>query len=178
MIKKILTIIFFLFLLIPNTSFSINISVVDIETIINNHPSYLEFLNKIDEDQIKYLDNFNKIEQYLEGLKIEIEDTELILNENEINKLINNYNVELNNYTNQIENFNEHYQNELIRVRKIIFEEIIVLIEKYAKNNKIDLVLESNSYLMATNSINITNELQNEFNNINIILEINNFEQN
>ena len=100
------------------------------------------------------------------------------MNETEINELINSYNEELNNFTNLVDNFNQHYQNEIIRIRKIIFEEIIVLLEKYAKNNNVDLVLDSTSYIIASNSINITNILEEELKNINLNLELKNFEKN
>ena len=71
-----------------------------------------------------------------------------------------------------------HYQDEIIKMRKLILQEIIVLTEKYAKNNNIDLVLDSTSYLIASNAINITNDIKNKLNEITFNLEFKNFEKN
>ena len=57
-------------------------------------------------------------------------------------------------------------------------QEIIVLTEKYAKNNDIDLVLDSASYLIASNELNITDFIKKELNNINLKLEFEDFEKN
>ena len=63
-------------------------------------------------------------------------------------------------------------------MRETIFKEIIVLLEKYAIDNNIDLILDSTSYLIAANSIDITNIIYNELKTINIKLEYKNFEYN
>ena len=177
MIRFQILLIGFLFLF-PHKLYSINISVIDIDFLINNNSDYLSLLKKIDDGQKEYLEYFSLTENKLDNLKKEIDESKIILNETETNELINSYNEELNNFTNLVDNFNQHYQNEIIRIRKIIFEEIIVLLEKYAKNNNVDLVLDSTSYIMASNSINITNILEEELKNINLNLELKNFEKN
>ena len=113
----------------------------------------------------------------IEKLLSEIEEAKLILNENEINSLINNYNDKLENFKN-VDNFNSHYQNEIIKIRNSILKEIINLVEKYAKQNKIDLVMDSESYLMASNNINITQQIQEELNKIELELDFKDFEKN
>ena len=62
--------------------------------------------------------------------------------------------------------------------RETILKEIIVLLEKYAIENNIELILDSTSYLIASNSIDITNKISNELNNIDLNLEYKNFEKN
>ena len=167
-----------LLFLFPHKLHSINISVVDIDSLINNNSYYINILKRIDDNQKEFIEDFKQTENKLDNLKKEIDESKIILNEVEINTMINNYNEELNIFTNLVENFNLHYQNEIIRIRKIIFEEIIVLIEKYAKNNNVDLVLDSTSYIMANNSINITNILQEELKNIKLKLDLKKFEKN
>ena len=56
-------------------------------------------------------------------------------------------------------------------------KEIIVLAENYAKNNNVDLVLDSTNYLIASNNINITNIIKEELNKLNLELDFKSFEK-
>ena len=87
----------------------------------------------------------------------DLEQSKLILNEIEINTQIDNYNKELEDFTLTVEKFNLHYQNQVINIKEIILKEIFILLEKYAIENQVDLILDSASYLIASNSIDITN---------------------
>ena len=98
----------------------------------------------------------------------EIEESKLILSENEINLQIESYNNELSEFTISIEEFNSHYQGEIIKIRESILDEIIKLLEKYAIQNSIDLLLDSNSYLIASNALDITNIIKIELNKLNL----------
>ena len=151
--KKLILIILF-FLQTLNVSAS-NIAVIDLEKIINNNANYKEFLKQIEEDQKIYLDNFALKEREIKNLLNEIEKSKLILNENEINIMINNYNEKLKLHSEKYNNFNIHYQEEIIKSRKVIFDKIMILLEEYALNNEIELILDSTTYLIASNSINI-----------------------
>ena len=77
-----------------------------------------------------------------------------------------------------IENFNSHYQNQIINIRQYLLNEIIKLLENYATKNNVDLILDSNSYLIASNSLDITNQINSELENLNFKLEYKDFEKN
>ena len=166
------------FIIFSNVSLSKNISVINLDEIINKNKYYIEIVNKLDINQKKYFEDFKIQEKEIEKLLGEIEEAKLILNENEINSLINNYNDKLENFAKNVDNFNSHYQNEIIKIRNSILKEIINLVEKYAKQNKIDLVMDSESYLMASNNINITQQIQEELNKIELELDFKDFEKN
>ena len=173
---RLLTSVLLFSLLFSKSLFSNNIAVVDIEEIINLNEYYIKINKQIDEDQKKNSDFLLNNEKKLDYLRKEIEDSKIILDENEINKMIIDYNTELDILSNQIDTFNAHYQEQIIEIRKIILKEIIVLAEKYAKNNDIDLILDSTSYLIASNAINITNIIKKELEKINLNLEFEKFE--
>ena len=175
---RLLTSVLLFSLLFSKSLFSNNIAVVDIEEIINLNEYYIKINKQIDEDQKKNSDFLLNNEKKLDSLRKEIEDSKIILDENEINKMIIHYNTELDTLSNQIDTFNAHYQVQIIEIRKIILKEIIVLAEKYAKNNDIDLILDSTSYLIASNAINITNIIKKELEKINLNLEFEKFENN
>lgn len=154
------------------------IAVVNIQNIIDNNSQYVEILKEIENSQIEYFDDFEIKENELKEKLKDLESSKLILSENEINNQIDLYNKELNVFTNSVDAFNLHYQNQIINIREKILKEIISLLEKYALNNKIDLILDSTTYLIASNSINITNNINEELREINLKLEYENFEKN
>ena len=176
---KYLRLLFFFFLFFNSQNVSSkNIAVIDIEEIINNNKLYLEILEKIESSQ-KIESNFIKDDELnLEKLLREIDESKLLLSENEINKLINEYNIKHRDFSLKIKEFNDHFQNQIIEIRKVILQEIIVLSEKYAKKNNIDLVIDSTSYLIASNEINMTHIIKKELSKKSLKLEFKNFEKN
>ena len=176
---KNLSLLFLFFLIFKSQNvFSNSIAVINIEDIINNNKLYLETLEKIETTQ-KIDSTFIKDEEEkLEELLKKIDESKLLLSENEINKLIDEYNIKFNEFSLKIKEFNDHFQNQIIEIRKVILQEIIVLSEKYAKKNKIDLVIDSTSYLIASNEINMTNIIKEELSKITLKLEFKNFEKN
>ena len=176
--KLIYLFIFFFINIITNTVYGQNIVVVNIQSIIDNNQNYIDTVKQIDIYQQRYFENFEKREKNLQKISKNIEETKLILNENEINKKIDDYNNQLANLKIDIEEFNIHYQQQIINIREIILREIIILLENYAIKNSIDLILDSTSYLIASNSIDITEIINNKLKNINIKLEYEDFEKN
>ena len=170
--------IFFYICFYTSNVFSQKIAVINIENLIDNNVIYNETLKDMELSQKKFLNNFNIRENELKSLLEEIEESKLILSENEINLKIFDYNNQLSEFTMQVEKFNLHYQNEINIMKESIFKEILILLEKYAINNNIDLIIDSNSYLIASTSLDITNLINKELNNISLKLEYKNFENN
>ena len=86
--------------------------------------------------------------------------------------------IKLDNFTNLVNEFNLHYQNQINEIREAIFEEILKLLELYAVENSIDLILDSSIYLIASNTLDITNDIQSILEKSNLKLEYQNFEKN
>ena len=172
-----LIILFFITIYSTNL-FATKIFVIDIEKLINENIYYKKLIKEIEKNQIIEKNELNLIEKEIVDLQNEIEQSKLILDQNEINKLIEDYNIQLNKFNILIESYNLHYQNEIINKRKIVLKEIIVLVEKFAKDNNIDIVLDSNNYLVASNAINITEDIELKLKNLELKLDLKKFEQN
>lgn len=170
--------LFFVCIFFSKLSFAQSIVVVNIQFLIDNNQDYLNILEEMELSQQDYLDKFAQKESELKKIFNEIEESKLILSENEINLQIENYNNQLTNFTILVDDFNLHYQNQIAEIREKILKEIFQLLEKYAINNKIDLILDSTSYLIASNSIDITENINNDLKKINLVLEYNDFKKN
>ena len=138
---KIFTIIIFYFIpLVSLPSYALNIVTVNINYLIDNNKAYLNIIEDIEINQQKYLNNFRKKETELNILLNDIDESKLLLNQDQLNSKIINYNNELDKFTNLIEEYNLHYSNEIIKIRESILSNIIKILE-YADENKLDLIL-------------------------------------
>ena len=174
--KFIYLIIFLYFNLLSSTILAQNIATVNLQYLIDSNSQYIEIIKKIENSQIKYLESFDLKEQELENILKDIENSKLILNENEINTKIENYNQQLKNFNDIVDDFNFHYKNQIINIRESILMEILALLEKYAMENQIDLILDSTSYLIASNTLDISETIKNELLKIKFQLEYKDFE--
>ena len=177
MIKLKLFIFIFIYFYSLNL-YSTNVVVINIDQIINNNQSYRLIIKEIEKSQNKYLEILKQKESDLEQVLNNIENEKLFLNEEEINNKIIKYNQNVSEFSILVENFNNHYQKEISAIRSKILDKIIVLLEMHAKNNKIDLVLDSTSYLIASNAINITDIINSELDDTKLKLNYKEFDEN
>jgi len=177
-LKLIYIIIFFFINTYSFNIFSQTIAIVNVQYLIDNNKIYQKTIKNIEKNQEKYLNDFNIMENNLIIKLNEIEESKLILNEEEINIEIENYNNQLSQFNILIEEFNVHYQNQIIKIREIILQEILKLLEKYALENSVDLILDSTTYLIASNSLDITIDINSELEKLNLNLEYKDFEKN
>ena len=176
---KLTYIILFLFINIFSSKiFSQTIAIVNVQSLIDNNKIYQKTVKDIEINQEKYLKDFNTKENELILKLNEIEESKLILSEEEISKKIEDYNNQLSQFSIIIEEFNFHYQNEIIKIREVILNEILKLLEKYALENSVDLILDSTTYLIASNSLDITIDINSELEKLNLNLEYKDFEKN
>ena len=175
---KLTYIIIFIFINIFSLNiFAQTIAIVNVQSLIDKNKNYQKTLQDIEINQEKYLKDFNSMENELASKFNKIEESKLILNEEEINIQIENYNNQLSQFSTLIEEFNTHYQNEIIKIREKILKEILKLLEKYAIENSIDLILDSTTYLIASNSLDITMDINSELEKLNLNLEYKDFEK-
>ena len=176
---KLICIIIFLFINIFSSNiFSQTIAIVNVQSLIDNNELYQKTLKEIEINQEKHLKDFNVIENDLTSKLNEIEESKLILSTEEINIQIENYNNELSEFGILIEEYNFHYENEIIKIRETILKEILKLLEKYALENRVDLILDSTTYLIASNSLDITIDINSELEKLDLNLEYKDFEKN
>tara|TARA_B100000575_G_C23076124_1_gene619864 strand:+ start:42 stop:575 length:534 start_codon:yes stop_codon:yes gene_type:complete len=177
-LKKINFLFILVLLIFPNVIYATKIGVVNIDILIENNNSYVEVVKNIEKSQEQYLKDFEKIEIKLQKMLDELESSKLILNEEETNKVISEYNKELAAFTELIDKFNAHYQDQFINIKNKILKEIIKLLEKYAVDQNIELILDSTSYLIASNALDITDVINTELNKLKIDLNFEEFANN
>jgi len=154
----------FTFISICTSALSTNIRVLDFQEIIESNPNLFLLYEKIEKDQETHKKMFNNEELGLESEFKRIEKLNLILEPSELEKEIENYNQKLNSFNDTINNFNLHYDKQINNTKNKIISVILDVLKKYSEDNKIDLILDSNNYILSTNSINITNLIKDQVN--------------
>ena len=165
----------FFFLLFFITLFNFNvisheIAVINIDYILKNFDLYQNSINsiKLKNNDLKL--NLEKSENELTELNNKIESSKLFLKEVELNKLIDIYNQKIFQYQNNMLEYNDKIENQTEINKKIIMEKINLISQNIAIKNKINLILNENSYYMANTDLDISNIVLEELNKMNIDL--------
>ena len=172
MIKKRILIVFTIFFVLLSQSIqSQKIVVINLEYIINNNNQYQEIITKILKAQELKKNNFENEEETIKSKQNEIENSKLILSKDDFKSKVDEYNKILSNFKDSIDEFNFHYDNQILKIRNQILEKIVKLLEKYAIENKIDLIFDNKNYIIASNSIDITDIILKELDIIDLKLQ-------
>jgi Skp family chaperone for outer membrane proteins len=147
-----------------SNAFSTNIRVLDFQKVIENNTNLFLLYEKIEIDQDLHKEKLNNEELTLQNEFKRIEKLNLILDSSELEKEIEIYNIKLNNFNDKIEKFNSHYDKQISNLKNNIINIILDVLKKYSEDNKIDLILDSNNYILSSNSINITNLIKDQVN--------------
>ncbi len=150
-----LIILFFSF-----SAFSENIRVIDFQKIIENNTYLYQLYDLINKDQKIHKDKFKNEELIMQKELERIEELKLILEPIALEKEIEKYNSNLNDFNKKIEKFNTHYELQINNLKNKIVNIVLDVLKKYSDEKKIDLVLDSTNYILSSNSINITNIIQ------------------
>ena len=151
---KIYSFIFIFFLYTANV-YATKVAVIDINYLIDNSIHFNEISKKINSSQIQAKENFQNTEQNLLKIKSELEESKLILSNDEFNLKKEEYYIEVSKFEENVSKFNNHYENEIIKIKNIIFARITELVQDHASENGIELIIEKNQYLIAADTINI-----------------------
>ncbi|MDB4861026.1 OmpH family outer membrane protein [Alphaproteobacteria bacterium] len=154
----------FITIFFSSNAFSSNIRVVDFQKIIESNINMSLLYEQIDEDQLIYKKKFKNEEIILQSELEEIEKLNLILDPSEIAEEIEKYNFKLKNFNQNIEKFNLHYDMQINNLKNKIIKITLEILKKYSEDNNIDLILDSNNYILSSNTINITDIIINQLN--------------
>jgi hypothetical protein len=165
---KIKILLIFIFFFLNLSAFATNIRVIDFQSIVDNNTNLDLLYDQIDKDQISHKKVFTDEELILQNEFKRIDELNLILEPIELEKEVENYNLKLNNFNEMIEKFNAHYESQINNLKNTIINITLAELRNYSQDNKIDLILDSNSYILSNNSINITDIIKDQVNKITI----------
>ncbi len=167
--KSFFFIIFFLFSVKLS---AINLATINIAYILEKSISYNNFLDELSNKKSELQNTLNVKEKDLEELKNEIDNSKLIVSEDELNLMISNYNNQLNKLDQEVKKINIFFSNNIEINKNLIIKQIISYIENISNKSKIDVVLTEDQYFMSSKKIDISNEIIDLINKEIILLKI------
>ena len=162
---RIIILLSFLIITFSSSAFSTNIRVLDFQKIVQNNISLNSLYDLINNDQQYHKTIFTNEEINLQKELKKIDELNLILEPEELENEVEIYNQKLKDFNDKIEKFNIHYELQVNNFKNKIINKILDVLKKYSEDNKIDLILDSNNYILSSNSINITDLIEEKVNN-------------
>ena len=163
---------FIIFFLFSVKLSAINLATINIAYILEKSVSYNNFLDELSNKKLELQNTLNVKEKDLEELKNEIDNSKLIVSEDELNIMISNYNNQLNKLDQEVKKINIFFSNNIEINKNLIIKQIISYIENISNKSKIDVVLTEDQYFMSSKKIDISNEIIDLINKEIILLKI------
>ena len=163
---------FFILFCLSNSIFAEKISTIKLSYLIENSTEYQSFIEELELKKQTIFKNLQKDEKILEAKKIEIDESKLVLSDEEYNNLISIYNKEIKLYQDKIDKFNFFLEKNININQKKIIDEIFIIVKDISINNKIDLVLNEDQYFISSENNDISKLVLNKLNDRKLNLEI------
>ena len=165
-------IIFIIFFVFPSNILAINIATINIAYILEKSSSYNNFLEELAKKKLELQNKLDIKENDLTKLKQEIDNSKLIINEDELNLMISNYNGQLQILDQEVKKINLFFSKNIEINKNIIIKQIINYIENISSKSDIDIILTEDQYFMSSKKIDISNQIINLLNDDIIELKI------
>ena len=124
----------------------------------------------------KKFDDLKKEESLLISNKNEIEDSKILLSEIEYLSRVSEFNELKKNFEEKVNKFNNYLKKSIEVNENKILNEIVKIVKKIAVENEIDIIFSDEQYFLASDNIDISGQIYNELNNLNITLQLTPYE--
>jgi len=129
-------------------------------------------LEKLTNKKTELQNTLNIKEKDLVKLKQEIDNSKLIISEDELNLMISKYNTQVNILDREVKKINLFFSKNIEINKNIIIKQIINYIENISSNSEIDIILTEDQYFMSSKKIDISDQIISLINNDIIELKI------
>ena len=162
----------FFFLFFSYAVVAENIATIRLSYIIENTNEFVNFLEKLNKKNFLITVELQKEENRLAKKKQQIEESQMILSQEEYDIQISLFNSEAQKYQIQIDNFNTLINENIEMNKKIILEKIYKYVQEISAQSNFILVFNEDQYFLASNTIDISNLIVEKLNIEKFKLEI------
>ena len=164
--------LYFFFIIFSLSASSQDIATIKLSYLIENSNAYINFIEKLEVKKKSFYDILVEDEKKLKERKAEIENSKLILNDEEINNLANIYNEDLKVYQQKVEKYNYFVNNNIDTNQKILIQEIIHIVKEISLEKNFNIILNEDQYFLSSENIDISKIVLDKLNNKSINLEL------
>ena len=164
---------FFLLIIIYSSAInSTEIATFKLSYIIDNSLEFNEFINKLDTLKTRMQNELHEDENKLIDEKSKIEESKIIFSETEYNQQIEDFNSLADSFKEKFDEFNNHINMNIEKNKKILINEIIEITKILSLNKNFDIILNEDQYFLASDDIDISNQIIEELNKKKLDLKI------
>ena len=164
---------FFLLIIIYSSSiYSTEIVTFKLSYIIDNSLEFNEFINKLDTLKTRMQNELQEDENKLIDEKNKIEESKIIFSDTEYNQQIEDFNNLANSFKEKFDEFNNHINMNVEKNKKILINEIVEISKILSLNNKFEIILNEDQYFIASDNIDISNQIIEKLNKKKLDLKI------
>ena len=156
--------VFFIFLTI-NQSNSSEFATINYEKIYNESKAFKLFLKDIDKYKKKQINYIKTIEKKLLLEKNDLDESKLILSDEQFSKKITIYEKNIQSYEDEVNSINNHIYLQIEEAKSILEDEILKILKELAKEKEILIIFDENNYKVAIKKIDITEDVIKILNN-------------
>ena len=154
--------IIFLFYLLTNLTLAneqLNFRYIDINFILNNSEAGKKILKKLENNNLKKIEDFKTQEKKLSSNKNEILSQKNIISIEEYEKKVLKHQENLAIYQNNRNKHFEEMNNKKNNSMNLLLQKIDQILIDYSKNNSIDMIFKKENLIISNSKYDITNEI-------------------
>ena len=167
MIQRFIKLFFFTFLFsfnILNLNANDNIAFINLNYVFDNSNAGKKIINEIKEKQKKNNDDFKNLKKKFDTDKGKLETQKNVLSKEEFEKKFFELEKNLKDYNLKIRNKNNALTKFQLDARKEFYVSLQPILESYAKENSIDIILKNENVLIGKTSLDITKNILDLYN--------------
>lgn len=149
-----------------------NIATIRLSYIINNSVEFNKFIKEIESIKSTYFNELKNEESILEKRKVDLEDSKILLNEYEFNKLLENFNNDADDYRQKIQKYENFLNSNIQENEKKMLQEISIITENYSKKNNIDIIFNEDQFFISSARLDISDIIVKKLNKKQIDLKL------
>ena len=141
-----------------------NIAFIDLNIIFDNSNAGKKINKSIEGKRKKNSKSFKELQKKFEVDREKLLAKKNVISKDEFDKQILSLEKDLKEYNNKIKKENNELTNFQIKARKNFFNSLRPILEKYAKDNSIDIILKKENVLIGKTNLDISKNILEIFN--------------
>ena len=150
-------ILFFLFNF--NLCYANDIATINYEKVFQKSIAFQDILKKVDIYKKENLKKVQNIEKELLKQKTDLDESQLILSNEEFNKKIIEYEKNVTSYQIEIDKINNNIYSGIENSKKIIVDEVNLILKDIANEDNILIIFKEDDYAIADKDIDLSNKV-------------------
>ena len=161
--------VFTIFIFITLLNFNLlkaqdNIAFIDLNIVFDNSNAGKKVNKEIQDKKKKSNKNFKDLQNKFKTDKEKLINQKNVLSKEEFEKKLVKLEDDLKKYNLEIQNTNKNLTEFQLQVRKEFFKSLRPILEDYAKENSIDIILKKENVLIGKTNLDISNNILEIFN--------------